>query len=589
MARRNRHDNQREDRTSSYDPEYDIDGQEEDDDEDIFAEGSFGYGSSSGRSSVSRSSAERSPKRNSRRRKNKPGSDRGTPASYGAETYGDMDPGYDDLDEMIREDEAYDAPIRYEEPEEEYAPEPEISDFPDVDEEDVNPFAPRRAEADPSENRREKKQRKPLFGRRKKAAEQEQEEDEERYEERYERRDNIIRVGGDAELREENLARAKKRASTKGRIFVLVIILLIVAGAAWFVYNNIREYKGYKVLASTDTVYEANAEYTEFGGNLLKITSEGVSYIDPNGNVVWTAGADLKIPIAATRGNWAVVADKGGNGVHVFNTEGAVSNLTMPYKVLDCDVATQGAFVVILESDTTNYVNMYDKNGTQIYEMQTSIDKSGYPLDISISDDGQKLFTSYFFVEGIETKNNLTAYNFGSVGQNANADRIVGGFSLQGELVTRVQFLSNNLVAAFADTEVILYDMKETPSERCRIKYQQPKIQSIFFSESYLGTIERTSDAEDNTGYVMRVYGHDGDEMFHYAFNMAYDNIHAGKDEIILTGGNQCLIVTKKGRVKFRYAFDTTIRNMIPTSSSNEYIVTFEGKTEKIGLRMEDK
>ena len=571
MARRNRHDNQRGDRTSSYAPEYEQNGQEEEeDDEDIFAEGSFGYGSSG----------------NSQRRKNKPGSDRGTPASYRAkrtmDAEPDPDPGYDDLDEMIREDEAYDAPIRYQEPEEDFSEEPGMPADPNEEEEDMNPFQVRKAEKGSSRKKKEKKPGKSFFSRRKKTEEPEEED-------RRERRDNIIRVGGDAELREENLARAKKRASSRGRLFVLVLVLLIVAGAAWFVYNNIREYKGYKVLASTNTVYEANAEYTEFGGNLLKITSEGVSYIDPNGNVVWTAGADLKIPISATRGNWAVVADKGGNGVHVFNTEGAVSNLTMPYKVLDCDVATQGAFVVILESDTTNYVNMYDKNGTQIYEMQTSIDKSGYPLDISISDDGQKLFTSYFFVEGIETKNNLTAYNFGSVGQNANADRIVGGFSLQGELVTRVQFLSNNLVAAFADTEVILYDMKETPSERCRIKYQQPKIQSIFFTDSYLGTIERTSDAEDNTGYVMRVYGHDGDELFHYAFNMAYDNIHAGKEEIILTGGNQCLIVTKKGRVKFRYAFDTTIRNMIPTSSSNEYIVTFEGKTEKIGLRMEDK
>jgi hypothetical protein len=41
--------------------------------------------------------------------------------------------------------------------------------------------------------------------------------------------------------------------------------------------------------------------------------------------------------------------------------------------------------------------------------------------------------------------------------------------------------------------------------------------------------------------------------------------------------------------VKFRYAFDTLVRNVIPTSASNEYIVTFEGRTEKIGLKMEDE
>ncbi len=407
--------------------------------------------------------------------------------------------------------------------------------------------------------------------------------------EEYPEESNVIRVGGDPQLAEENIHRRKRRRANKARLFVLLLLLAIAGGVAYYVYTTIREFKGYKVLSSADTIYEANAEYTEFGGNLLKFTSEGISYINANGDVVWTAGADLKIPIASTNGNWAVVADKGGNGVHVFNTEGAVSSLTMPYKILDIDVASQGAFAVVLESDTTNYINMYDSTGTPIYEIQTSIDKSGYPLDISISDDGEKLFTSYFFMQGIETKNNLTAYNFGSVGQNANADRMVGGFSLEGEMVMKVQFLTNNLVAAFSDQGITLYDMKETPSERCRIRYQQPQIQSIFYSSKYLGTVERSSDAADNNAFLLRVYDFSGDEMFHYSFNMAYDTIHAAEDEVILTGGNQCLIVTKKGRAKFRYAFDSTVRNMIPTAGSNEYIVTFEGRTEKIRLRMEDK
>ena len=398
---------------------------------------------------------------------------------------------------------------------------------------------------------------------------------------------NVIEVGGDPELRKANEQRRETKRAGRARLFVLLVILLVAIGVVWYVYHGIGEFQGYKVLHSADTTYESNAEYTEFGGNLLKLTPEGVSYINENGDVVWTAGADMKVPISSTNGNYAVVADKGGNNVRVFNTEGAVSDLVMPYKILDIDVASQGAFTVVLESDSTNYVNMYDKNGNAVYEMQTSIDKSGYPLDIAISEDGQKLFTSYFFMEGIQNRNNLAAYNFGSVGQNANADRMVGGFSLEDELVAKVEFLTNNTVAAFSDTEIILFSMKEKPSELTRIKYQSD-IRSIFYSSTYLGTIEHPKDASENTDYVMRVYDLSGNELFHYSFNMVYDNIHAGKDEIILTGGNQCMIITRKGRVKFRYSFDDMVRNMIPTSSSNEYVVTFEGKTEKIGLKRED-
>ena len=399
---------------------------------------------------------------------------------------------------------------------------------------------------------------------------------------------NIIQVGGDPQLAEENISRRTKRRALKTRLFVVLVVLLLVGGVIYYVYTRNREYLGYKVLSSTDIIYEANAEYTEFGGNLLKYTPEGVSYINANGDVVWTAGADMKVPIASTNGDYAVVADKGGNTVRVFNTEGAVSDLVMPYKILDVDVASQGAFTVVLENDVTNFINMYDKKGNAVYEMQTSIDKSGYPLAIAISDDGQKLFTSYYYMEGIQNRNNLAAYNFGSVGQNANADRMVGGFSLDDELVTRVQFINNNLVAAFSDKEIILYDMKEVPSERARIAYQQQQIQSIFYSSEFIGTIERSSNAEDNADYTMRVYDLSGNEIFRYPFNMVYDNIHATAKEIILTGGNQCMIITNKGRSKFKYSFSEMIRNMIPTSKSDEYIVTFEGKTEKISLTYED-
>ena len=402
------------------------------------------------------------------------------------------------------------------------------------------------------------------------------------------KRGNVIDVGGDPELRKRNLANRQQRRTSKVRLIVLLSILVIVIGVVWFVYREIREFRGYKVLSSQEMVLEANAEYTEFGGNLLKLTQEGVTYINENGDVVWTAGANIKVPICSTCGEYAVVAEKGGNAVHVFNTQGPVSDLVMPYKIIDIAVASQGAFTVVLESDTTNYVNMYDKEGKPVYEMQTSIDKSGYPLDIAISNDGQKLFTSYFFMDGIKNKNNLAAYNFGEVGQNANADRMVGGFSLEDELVAKVEFTTNDTVAAFSDKGIQIYSMKEKPSKQAEIRYEN-EIRSIFYSDSYVGTIEHPTDASMNTDYLMRVYDFNGKEIVHFSFNMAYDNIHAGKDEIILTGGTQCMVITKKGRVKFRYSFDTVLRSMIPTSSGNEYVVTFEGKTEKIGLRMEDE
>ena len=368
--------------------------------------------------------------------------------------------------------------------------------------------------------------------------------------------DNVIYVSGSEETRKENERRNSERKKNRTTAIMVVLALVVIIGVAVFVYMKMRNFKGIKVIQSSETTFDSNANYIEFGVNLLKY--------------------------------YAVVADKGGNLVAVFNEEGQVSSVDMPYSICDIDVAAQGAFAVILESDETNYIYMYDKNGNVVYEMKTSIDKSGYPMDITVSEDGKKLFTSYFKLDGVNIKNNLTAYNFDEVGQNENADRMVGGFSFDEEMIPKVQFVSNDAIAAFSDQNIRLYNMKEKPSEKAVIKYDG-EVSSVFYCSDYLGIIKPNADAGSSAKNIMQIYDLSGNEIFKYSFSMEYDNIHATEDEIIITGGNQCLIVEKSGRTKFSYTFDGMIKSMVPSSRSNEYVVTMENKTETIRLTTEDK
>ncbi len=396
-------------------------------------------------------------------------------------------------------------------------------------------------------------------------------------------RGKVIHVRGSEEAGRANLARRRK--SIIKRIVIISIVVIAFGVAAWITYyNSIRQYHGYTVVKTSETSYETNASYIKFGTNLLKYTPEGASYINSNGDIVWTAGTDIKAPIAASNGNYAVIADKGGNKVVVFNTDGQVSENTMPYAICDIDISEHGAYVVVLESDKTNYINMYSNNGSIIYEIQTSLDKSGYPVDITVSDNGEKLFTSYFLVDGLTTNISLTAYNFGEVGQNMNADRMVGGFKFKDELIPKVEFVTNNTIAAFSDQHIYIYKMKEKPSLKAIINLEG-EIKSIFYSSSFLGTVQK---AESGEGYVMKVYNLTGELEFTHDIGFEYENINASDDEIIVTGGQECLILTKSGRTRFRYTFDKPIKNMIATSGTRQYIVTFDDHTDTIKLTVND-
>lgn len=396
-------------------------------------------------------------------------------------------------------------------------------------------------------------------------------------------KDNVIYMESSQETKEANdrrnqLTRSQKKASYVLFVLVAIVAVLVIS----FLFN--KQYKGYKIVDSNITDYENTANYIEFCSGLLKYTPDGVSYIDANGNTVWSAGVDMKQPVAVVSGKYVAIADLNGNAVGVFNNEGPVSNVTMPYKICDVDVANQGAFAVVLESEETNYINLYNKKGEIVYEIQTTIDKSGYPLDISISDDGKKLFTSYLNIENGNAQNSLVAYNFGDVGQNSNADRMVGGYKFDGEVIPKVEFIDNDTVVAFGTHTITVYAMKEKPTDKASIELKED-IRSVFYNEKYIGVVQNYT-GEGNHKYVVKVYNLNGNQEFSSYIDFDYDNIYAASKEIIITGGTNCLIYRTNGSVKFEGQMAGNIMSMVPNSNSLEYVVVYDDLTETIKLKL---
>lgn len=396
---------------------------------------------------------------------------------------------------------------------------------------------------------------------------------------------NVIYIDGPEEAARNNRARILRQNKKTVVLIFIFAILLVLAGIFVYTWIN-RQYKGYKILSSNDTRLETNASYTQFCDNLLKYTPDGVSYINSNGDTVWSAGINMKMPMAVTCGNYVAIADIGGNNVCIFNEKGSVSSLTMPYTICDVDVAKQGAFAVVLESDKTNYINLYDKNGKMIYEMKTTIDKSGYPLDISISNDGKKLFTSYINIGGTSITNSLAAYNFDDVGQNSNADRMVGGYTFDEQVIPKVEFIDNNTVVAFGTKSICIYSMKEKPSLKAEIVFDE-EINSIFYNEGYVGVIQTISDPESEHMYIVKVYNTKGKLEFDTYIDFAYENIFAAKKEIIIYGGSDCMIYRKNGRCKYNGKLSGDIQSIVPNGNRLEYVVVYSNSTDIIKLKSE--
>lgn len=371
------------------------------------------------------------------------------------------------------------------------------------------------------------------------------------------------------------------------KVVVVVIAAIVIAvGCIFFVNTN---YNDYEVVEETGVKNASIVDYVPYQNSLLKFSRDGAVYVDEKGESVWNETFAMKMPAADVSGEYAAIADLNGNDVYVFNKEGKVSSTTMPYKICDIAVAGQGEFAVILEGEKENYINIYDKNGEPISEIQTTIDKSGYPMDIDLSEDGEKLFSTYLYLDGANAKNGLAAYNFGAVGQNENADRLMGGYQLEDMIVPKVEFLDNNTICAFGDTQFIIYTMKEKPSQKAVIVFEE-EVQSVIYNSDYIGVVlPNKSDGKNAAPYILELYNTSGRKVMTQEIDFAYENVRMSKDEIVFTGGTECRIYTIKGDLKFSYVFQKNVKDMVPTGYSRRYIVLYDNGSEVIKLRHESK
>ncbi len=407
--------------------------------------------------------------------------------------------------------------------------------------------------------------------------------------------DNIVEMPEKADFRreeevdEDEQAEWRSRNRMDGRLpkIVAVIVVIIIFAGIYMIFVD-RGYNGYEVVEETGVKNASMLDYAPYQNSLLKFSKDGATYVDEKGKAVWNETFAMKMPTADVSGEYAAIADMNGNDVYIFNTQGKVSNTTMPYKVCDIAVASQGEFAVILEDEKVNYINIYDKNGEQISEIQTTIDKSGYPMDMDLSSDGTKLFSTYLYLDGVDVKNGLAAYNFGPVGVNENADRLMGGYQLENTLVPKVEFLDNNTICAFGDNQIILYSMREKPSEKARIALKS-EVQSVIYNDKYVGIVisneEETKKNEEKAPYVLELYNTNGRKVMTQKIDFSYENVRMTKDEIVFTGGTECRIYTVKGKLKFSYTFSKNVVDMVPTGYSSRYIVLYDSGSEVVRLK----
>lgn len=386
-------------------------------------------------------------------------------------------------------------------------------------------------------------------------------------------RNHLSLVKGDTDWPEEK----QERRLPKWVVAVLVAVLICFIGIGiYYNYNATQTFDGYETIYSTD--WQNAGEYVQYGSQVVRYTGNGAEAVDAEGNLLWNITYEMKNPTIACCGTMTVIGERGGRQLLLSTGSGTVLRETMLYPIYSVAIAKQGVVAVMMNSDDRDYIHVYDKNMSLLYEIGTTVASDGFPQAMALSEDGTKLVTSYLAVAGDKLTSHVTFYNFSNVGENYIRN-IVGQVQYDDSLVPRLTFLDNDTVCAFTENGFEMFAMKEVPASKAKILFEE-RIRSIAVGKNLVFVLENTSGNDKN--HIV-AYDMQGNKCMDVTNSYSYEYVRAGEQEVLLHSGLSVLALRLNGSQKFQYEFDANIEAMFPIEK-NKYFLIHQGAVHTIKL-----
>ena len=394
-------------------------------------------------------------------------------------------------------------------------------------------------------------------------------------------------------------------SGSKIRIAILILILVAVAGfATKSLFFSKKLYKSYEVSAQSAKTLPEDAGFVTDYGKLLSYNSEGISIYNEKAEIEWNAALNMTNPKITVNSGYAVVADIGGRNILVVNHKSvpaAQVSLTMLNDILLTDISEQGEIAVLMQDEKgydIQLINPFDKNNSLKAEIKTYSKDDGYALSLAMSKDGSKLVTEYVKTENNEIKSTLTFYNFDKVGENSNADRIVGVFPFEDTIFPKLKFADNNTVCAYGDNKIVCFAAKKEP-EILWEKKIAGKIERIAedkngfailvdesgllqantggvasdsaIEDDYIDSDYLTGEADGNGKTVLYSMHYSGGRAYSKEVDINPKGMSYNDGEIVLYSDTNCIIFDSNGNIKFKNKFNDGITSFTQAGGRTRY------------------
>lgn len=366
---------------------------------------------------------------------------------------------------------------------------------------------------------------------------------------------------------------------------VILAIILITAIVAFLVMQWENKVFTECVIADSSPVtIVQGARVENLGGNVLLYSKDGASCMDSKGNALWNLTFEMQNPMVSISGNVAAIGDYNGRSIYMVNGTNQMGTVKTNLPIRKICAAQSGVVAAVLDDANVIRIMLYNGNEdteTSIADGKATMDKSGYPVSISLSPNGKLLAISYLYVDSGDMKSTVAFYNFGEVGKN-ESDNFVSGYDYLNTIVPYVQFMNNKSAFAVSDDRIVFFEGSERPNNIASSLLDE-EVQGVYYNESYVGLVFINQSGE--SAYRLDVYNTAGNKVHSQFFDIEYTDIVFNKDQIIIYNDMDCRICNVKGADKFTGEFEKPVSLMIPTASVYKYVAVTSNSVDMIELK----
>lgn len=383
-----------------------------------------------------------------------------------------------------------------------------------------------------------------------------------------ERRTHLRAVKNDEKNRDDYRDKIRKhKMSAVYRFLLVVAALLILVGVVYVQYRN-HVYTAYDLVDSKTFDRVAGSEIMPLGDNILTYSHDGAHCTNAKGEVLWNQTFEMQDIMTATCEDVVAFADYNGRDIYVLDSTKKICEINTSMPIRSIAVAGNGRVAVAVADTAITWIYIYDPDGKKAYEVKTTMGQSGYPVDFSLSPNGELLGLVCMYADAGVIKSQIAFHNFGAVGSNMS-DYRVSADTYPDTLIPYIEFINGNTAIAVGEDRMLVYKGDQKPVLKTQYLIED-EIQGVYHNEEYIGIMLR-SDQMDKQ-HKLDVYSTNKEnKLGSVYFNLKYDDIFFTDEYLVVYNNKGCLIQTYGGKNKFEGEFLTTADLLMPMGKGRNF------------------